>query len=71
MSEQVVDERCVECGHTMGLHFQDVLGKVRCLAVSRSVSRMTGDLNEESCSCVDYALQNEWQRKLRDQRAGR
>ena len=58
MSEKIVDEVCATCGHTVGLHFQDVLGKVRCLARKGWTHRMTGEYADMGCWCVDYQIQD-------------
>lgn len=68
MIETIIDEVCVECGHSVGTHFQDVIGKVRCLAVKLTNSRMTGEADLWPCSCVDYALTDKYEIQRRDER---
>jgi len=55
-ADRFVNGKCVSCQHESGKHFVDVLGVVRCLHVTRNIGRMSGELNEWACHCVDYAM---------------
>lgn len=63
MSEKIVDEVCVTCGHSVGEHFKDVIDKVRCLHNDGGTNRMTGEYSSWPCSCVDYELTSPYQKK--------
>jgi len=66
MSEKIVDEVCMTCGHSMSQHFCSVLGKVRCLHSRTGTNRMTGEVWTRECSCLDYQLADPYQKACHD-----
>lgn len=49
-------ELCVACQHDIGMHFQAVDGKVRCLCAwtTESTSGVMGLISDHRCDCIDY-----------------
>jgi hypothetical protein len=58
-----MEETCAGCGHTLGLHFQDVTGKARCLHVEHGESSGVCMPYHQQCDCVDYKSQRAERRK--------
>lgn len=62
-------EACVGCGHDIEMHFQNVLGKARCLVTERGVSSsgVIGLPWEVACDCIDYHSEIAEAKKRRDE----
>ena len=57
-------EACVACGHDIEMHFQNVLGKVRCLVTERGILGMQW---ETACDCTDYRSQQAEAKRRQDE----
>ena len=64
----MADEVCIGCGHSLGNHFQDVTGKVRCLFSSSGTSSegVLGMPWAETCDCINYGSERTTHRKIKE-----
>lgn len=63
------EEICVGCNHTIGMHFQSVDGKVRCLMPESgtSTSGVLGMPYTMHCDCVNYVSERMKEQQRREQ----
>ena len=47
-------EVCIGCGHDIGMHFNDVTGRARCLVSMRHVHAGLSTAYDEPCKCLDF-----------------